>query len=489
MSSTKHTLGAVIYTDGGAKPNPGFIGWGMHGYLYTTEPAKQGPGISNHKLTDRGYVFPNKVTSPIVTPIQYYDFMGSKLGPGTNNEAELTALIHSLKELAKEKISQLQVFSDSDYLVKGIKDGIANWNRYNWKKPNGDPVPNSQLWQEIERLLTVYASKHIEVNVEWVKGHADSFGNILADKLASIAVNYSINQIDRIIYKITPAKGYWKKDIDKHPFIDHKRLYFNSDSSYNTAGHYFLAKPGSDDSVIGKKNPDAGYSVIRLKQPDPVLEIVKAFQSDISDDMNNIVVMRLDKVFNPEVYETINEHGYQAMSRASKYNPAVNYVDNKPLTIIQNPPGLCLRAIQCSGILEELLDLYLANTQTGISVYDWPNVKFHNITDIFYQSVRKRNNMTEGEVELNNRFGVGFSQLDVPVTVEHNNSPINLKVCLSLGLDLPNRNSLKRIEKLNPSVNLLTWQEGSRCFRYASVVEIDDAIGVWSNYYSNQIFI
>lgn len=489
MSSSKYTLGAVIYTDGGAKPNPGFIGWGMHGYLYTTEPSKQGPGISKHKITDAGYMFPNKTTSPVVTPLKYYDYLGSKIGTGTNNEAELTALIHSLQELLKEDIKYLHVFTDSDYLVKGIKQGIVNWKKSGWKKHTGELLPNASLWQTIDDLLTIYANKQIDIKVDWVKGHADNFGNILADKLASIAVNYSINRLEKIEYKTTAAKGYWKKNIDKHPFIGHKRLYFNSSSSYNVPGHYFLAKPGSDDTIIGKKTPDAGYSMIRLKNPEPVLETIKELQSIMSDDMNNIVVMRLDKILNPEVYETINEHGHQAMARASKYNPAINFIDNKPLTVIQNPPGLCLRAIQCSGILEEILELYLSSKANSATVYDWPNSKIHDITNVFYQPVRKKNNMTEGELELDSRFSVGFSSLELPLTVDYDNTSLKLKVALALGLDLPNRNSLKRIEKSNPLVNLLTWQEGTRCFRYASIVEIDDAIGVWSNYYGNQIFI
>jgi len=486
---SNYSLGAVIYTDGGAKPNPGFIGWGMHGYLYTTEPSKQGPGISKHKITETGYMFPNKITSPIVTPIQYYDFLGSKLGTGTNNEAELTALIHSLQQLAKEKIAKLHVFTDSDYLVKGIKQGINNWKRSDWRKATGELIPNASLWQQIDELLNSYASNNIDIQVEWVKGHADNFGNILADKLASIAVNYSINQIEKIDYKITPAKGYWKKEIDKHPFIDHKRLYFNSNSDYNKAGHYFLAKPGSDDTIIGKKTPDAGYSLVRLTNPDPVLETIKEFQSVVSDDTNNIAVMRLDKIYKPDVYETITEHRYQAMCRASKYNPAINYVDNASLTVIQNPPGLCLRAVQCSGILEELLDNYLSGKHNKHTVYDWFNLKVHNVTDNFFIRKNKRNNMTEGSLELDDKFTVGFSALELPVTVDYENQQIQLKVALSLGLDLPNRNSLKRIERLNPSVNLLTWQEGSRCFRYVSIVEIDGAVGVWSNYYGNQIFV
>jgi ribonuclease HI len=486
--ATPYITGAVIYTDGGSKPNPGFIGWGMHGYLYTTLPSKQGPGISNHKITDYGYMYPNRTNRPIVQPLKYYDFLGSKLSTGTNNEAELSALIYSLEKLLDENISQLQVFTDSDYLVKGIKDGIPNWSKYGWKKQNGDRVANVNLWQTIANLLAKYKDNHITVNVEWVKGHTDNFGNILADKLASIGVNYSINQIEYTDFKVSPAKGYWKKDVDKHPFMDHKRLYFNTDSSYNVAGHYFLANPGGDDTIIGKKNPDTGYSMIRLKHPDPVIEQIKSFQSIVSNDMNNIAVMRLDKVYHPDVYETINTHSFQAMSRASKYNPAINYIDNKPLTIIQNPPGLCLRAIQCSGILEEILEVYLAERLKQDTVYDWPNRQMFDITNTFFKPINKKNNMAE-DLELDSRFGVGFSGLEIPLEVNFDHSLVNIKVPIILGLDMPGRNSLKRIEKLDPSVNLLLWQEGTKCLRYATIVEVKHAVGVWTNYYGNQIFV
>ena len=46
--------GIVFYTDGGCKPNPGRVGWGCHGYMYSTLLDKQGSGLSSTSLQVRG---------------------------------------------------------------------------------------------------------------------------------------------------------------------------------------------------------------------------------------------------------------------------------------------------------------------------------------------------------------------------------------------------------------------------------------------------
>lgn len=488
MSTANH-IGAVIYTDGGSKPNPGFIGWGMHGYKYTTEVSKQGTGLTNHVTTDKGYFFAKDAHKQRkVTPIVYYDFLGSSSTLGTNNEAELKALISSLTKLLEEDITTLRVYTDSDYLVRGIKEGLDKWSKQNWRRQTGEIIPNYQLWQQIQTLLELYKTKNIEVSVKWVKGHSDNLGNELADKLASIAVNYSINKKEINDYKTTTAKGYWKREVDKHPFINHKRLYFNTANHNNIPGSYFLAEPGGDDTIIGKKIPDSGYCVIRLKEPDPIIEIIKNYQDSIAGDLNNIAVMRLDKLYRADTYFTILDHGGQALCKASKYNPAVNFIDSQPITVLQNPPGLCLRAIQCSSILEEILDLYESVKHHQPTIYEWTNRKFHNVTNIFYtKTTLNKNNMIVKE--LDNTFGVGFKNLTLSLPVEYDNSTIELNIPLTLGLDLPARNNLKRLEQLDPTITVMTWQEGPRCFRYTTIVEISNAIGVWANYHANQIYV
>jgi hypothetical protein len=55
-SNDGYTTGMVIYCDGGARPNPGNIGWGNHGFIYSTQEPKKGSGNLTHILTASGYI-------------------------------------------------------------------------------------------------------------------------------------------------------------------------------------------------------------------------------------------------------------------------------------------------------------------------------------------------------------------------------------------------------------------------------------------------
>ncbi len=144
----------TIYTDGSARGNP------------------DGPG---------GYG----------TVIQFIDSKGQlherEFSAGykktTNNRMELMAAITGLEALTKP--CQVELYSDSQYLVKAFNDHWINgWLKNNWKNSKKEPVKNIDLWK---RLLE--AMKPHEVNYIWVKGHAGHPGNERCDRLATAAAD------------------------------------------------------------------------------------------------------------------------------------------------------------------------------------------------------------------------------------------------------------------------------------------------------------
>ena len=103
----------------------------------------------------------------------------------TNNRMELTAVIEGLKCLNQP--CEVDIYSDSAYIVNAFTLGwVYGWKRAGWRKADGKPVLNSDLWQE----LMVLAGVH-NVHFNKVKGHADDVYNNICDKLATDAVkNY-----------------------------------------------------------------------------------------------------------------------------------------------------------------------------------------------------------------------------------------------------------------------------------------------------------
>ena len=72
------------------------------------------------------------------------------------------------------------LFSDSSYVVNGISKGWAKgWKKRGWKKSDGTPAVNPDLWQELLNLTA-----DIAITFHWVKGHSGHPLNERCDELA-----------------------------------------------------------------------------------------------------------------------------------------------------------------------------------------------------------------------------------------------------------------------------------------------------------------
>ncbi|HEY0339476.1 MAG TPA: ribonuclease HI, partial [Steroidobacteraceae bacterium] len=100
----------------------------------------------------------------------------------TNNRMELTAVIRALESLKRP--SEAVIYTDSEYVRKGITEWVKNWKARGWKTADRKPVKNQDLW---ERLDTLTAGHKIEWR--WVKGHAGVPGNERVDRLANEAID------------------------------------------------------------------------------------------------------------------------------------------------------------------------------------------------------------------------------------------------------------------------------------------------------------
>ena len=132
-----------IYTDGACRGNPGPGGWGA---------------ILRSGSKER-------------------ELFGGEAAT-TNNKMELTAVIRALEALKQP--SKVHVYTDSQYVQKGIKEWIHGWKRNGWKTAAKEPVKNKELWMELDEIR----KKH-EIEWHWVKGHAGHPENERADALAN----------------------------------------------------------------------------------------------------------------------------------------------------------------------------------------------------------------------------------------------------------------------------------------------------------------
>ena len=95
----------------------------------------------------------------------------------TNNRMELMAAIRGLEALKRPVTARL--YTDSEYVKKGITEWINGWKARGWKTASKDPVKNADLW----RLLDDARNRHA-VTFHWVRGHNGHVENERADALA-----------------------------------------------------------------------------------------------------------------------------------------------------------------------------------------------------------------------------------------------------------------------------------------------------------------
>lgn len=465
--------GAIVYTDGGCRPSKGFGGWGMHGYIYSDQAPKKGSGNSRQYLTYDGYV--PKFDSPKVTevkPIYYVDGYGSFSQEVTNNIAEITAATKAAEYLVKYDLKKVSILTDSEQVIKGSTSWIDIWKKNNWIKSDGMPVANRDHWETLDKSLQALKDKGTEVQFKWVRGHNGNDGNERADEFATMGVLNSIEGNVRNEIDLKPADGYWSRGYERNRFVTHRCLYFISREETIIPGEYYMGNHGKDDELLAKRAADGCYAYVKVKEPDPVIEMARMKQIKECEGNENIFILKLTKLFSTKVYNDMMDWGDVCLYRKNT-NPKLRgflnlyYLDKEVVTEQLNPPLIAIRAIESLNVLKGLLLAWQSKD---------PNICSTDVTQHFYELDEKKTN------RLKSTFVSGFTSLKLKVA---NFTGQEDEVEITLGIDAPERNTLKRLEKDLPKITVITWKESAEMYRYATIIECGEDVGIWAGMYSN----
>lgn len=136
-----------LYTDGSCSGNPGPGGWAF---------------ILRHPVSGK------EVERSGAEPLT------------TNNQMELMAVIQGLTALKSP--SRVDIYSDSQYVLNGLREWLDGWVAKGWKTAAKKPVKNQELWQRLDALRKVH-----ELDFHWIEGHAGHPENERCDRLAVAA--------------------------------------------------------------------------------------------------------------------------------------------------------------------------------------------------------------------------------------------------------------------------------------------------------------
>lgn len=161
---------ARIYTDGACSGNPGPGGWGVVVYL------------TNGRVHE----------------------LGGRDRQTTNNRMELQAAIAALQLLRdSQQVTPVTLYTDSEYVKKGITQWISGWKKKKWKTSTGKAVVNQDLWQQLDELNTIL-TQQLPLTWEYVRGHAGDEGNERSDAIAR-AFSQSAQPALQTVHELTAS--------------------------------------------------------------------------------------------------------------------------------------------------------------------------------------------------------------------------------------------------------------------------------------------
>lgn len=512
-------LGFVLYTDGGCRGPMQYTGSGIHGYVWDSSLAYRGVGMNTHVTTPTGY-YPKQEAPEVfsqalkakpelstigsaefmkrfalhrVTPIKFYDGLKTIGVNSTNNVAEMEGIIAALQEVldyskTKGKISVLTIRADSKYALMVVVENMHSWAANNFTTSAGEPVKNIPQVLQILELFKKFEEEGIVIVREHVRAHTGEPGNESADYLSTVALfqsyNYPQGQFELNQYSETDS--YWKSASEqRHPMLSHRFSYFDNLGVRRETGTYYIGNQGREVELLGKRESDGAYGVVRLNTPDSVIEDIVAVQSTIPSQVETLVMMDVDVVYGSN-HRYLSRFGKLCVRRANEFRNDL-ITANKTLVTREYTPALLAHRVYDNVFrLEEILNGYLNGTMKLASA---------DVTDTFYEvevsskkDIVTKENVSVTTTKIRSDLPVGMPFIDVPAkfTSEVEGEEDFTEVLrLSMGIDLPDRNALRGLAEKNPKVTVVTWRIGVGFHNYAVVIECDDAKGIWAGMCSN----
>ena len=243
----------TLYVDGACRGNPGLGGWGAY----------------------------------VITESEEHKLYGGEPHT-TNNRMELMAAIEGIKFCPSD--AKLIIWTDSNYVKQGITEWIHGWKKKNWKD-----VKNPDLWQLLDATCQ---GREIEWN--WIKGHAGHAGNEMADQLANLGADQTLESMKNpsvpADQALTAAVELDKKKAEKDWLLDDPFGFDLMDSD-----------PQDDDEILANDDQLTEQLIVEIAQTETLQEAIMPQQEILSstptpsapEHPHIVITPRSKEVFGP----------------------------------------------------------------------------------------------------------------------------------------------------------------------------------------------
>lgn len=491
--------GAILYTDGSAIPNPGKYGWGCHGYLFDYSSAGKGKcKPKGFLVTNTGYLdnaeknllagkavdltsgaveLPKDEIIYEVTPEYFLDFYGSEDVIATNNVGEVEAIINGgnfiLNGQFKDDVRNVIFYSDSKYAI-GIVNKMINGTK--WNVPD---LKNPTLYPQVEDMVKRFKEAGIRLEVRKIKAHDGHVGNESADKLADAGRISSGKE-----FIVSPNTKYWTPNVERHPLLQFKRIFFNTYSVDRDSINKYIAINYDEEETVGKPVKDASYNLIIPKERFKLVDNLQSLFNLRVNTANNIFVgvIRLDNIYagrNKFYFNLFKDKDYSDyISTFDKGIKGLSMLDTpKTGDLVYNidPPGLSMSAMKNAEYLEMIYTEYLKFKNGNI---DTRLNDFVDITDEFFDDKK----LLKKEF-IKNYHRHKYTYNDTVFDKKY-------KINLVMGTDMLARNVLKKYDKNDVKIYLYIKKFNKAKIEFSTIVENKTTgdLVLTTNFFGNFIF-
>lgn len=501
MEKVTHHI--VLYTDGSCLPKHatdsiGITGSGCHGYIYDSSTI----GCSDNNRPQKWYITTNgyqhealvKDKSSCCIPYCYIDAVYFQNNT-TTPVSELNAVYLPLKDLADEYLEMddnfilkdITLFIDSSYVVLTLEKLLTK--QIDLSDPS---LKNNVLINELNNILELFLAKKVIIYVNKIKGHSGNVGNDTADKLAlcgrTLLYRNIYNQADNgYQFILSEAKKYWSKEDNRHPMLKYKQLFFYNNENIHD-NFFFSILDYKSDSDPGRKTNDACFGLVKLNDDDNyILDSIKQYQNHLwSIGKTSIIsTINLDNLFNRFTTHFYKLFNTNSMLFNTKQNSLTN-LDFSPLIYTVDPSGIANRALDKMSKLRYLLDIYKENQEVKhVAMIDITEHIYEQKEKVVKKATKKTPEVTEIIYETKIPNGENYLEIKIKHSLLDNKETI---IPFDLGKDTLSRNQFKQLEYAKPKITLVLERQQLIVYYY-TIVESEDALGIFCNFYSGRIVL
>lgn len=443
---------AVLFTDGACRPNPGFGGSGVYGYTYAeaTRPKNiKHPTRPNLHFTTTGFS-----TTKDETPIEVLSIIEMVIAinnsAATNNEAELLAMIHALKKASSiEGLTELTIYTDSNYVVSSFNENLDKWKLNDWKRLDGKTIIHMNEWLTIDNYKKAFDEAKITVNAIWVKGHSDNHGNIVSDELSIIGSNSARRQLSNpdipfneiVLDSVLSYADYKKSFPEKDIVFFYRDLYFSSNEIDDT-NYCFLG-------IADSKKDTSRILTFNTGFVPKIISELKAIYRRIPRTYVATCSIKLNKLDNKDLHRLAHIVNIEDLLIRQVNGSCVTYnlVGDTTPFLFENTTNLPF-IVKANRVFEKTLDI-----ATGSAV----DLITADVTDSFIKDKKL--------IITNKQKSLDFSDLvKGKITLKQ-------RLLLSIGDDMPGYLALKHIEAdiLKVSLVVETSPNDNFCTAYINI--------------------